>query len=93
MKNLLLVCLMLLLFTNVGRTQDKVDLEQSKLLLHLEVGSNIAVSSASVNLEAHLGSSTSGKIHWYGRAGFGGVAVFYGPVGSGGLGALTMLTA
>ena len=92
MKNLFFVCLISLLCNNTVRAQTNVDSGMSKLNTYLELGTVLVVSSASVNLEAHLGSSTSGKNHWYGRAGFGGSAVFYGPVGIGGLGALTMLT-
>lgn len=83
---------MLLLCNNFVLAQINEGSGMSKLNIYLELGTVVVVSSASVNLEAHLGSSTSGKVHWYGRAGFGGSAVFYGPVGLGGLGALTMLT-
>ena len=91
MKNLLLVCLTMFSYNNLVSAQINEDSGMSKLNLYLELGVG-PVSSVSVNLEAHLTSSTSGKIHWYGRAGIGGSAIFFGSQGLGGLGALTMLT-
>jgi hypothetical protein len=92
MKKLILVCLTLLLYNSLVSAQINEDSGMSKYNLYLELGTVLVISSASVNLEAHLYSSTSGKVQWYARAGFGGSAVFYGPVGLGGLGAVTMLT-
>jgi len=66
--------------------------DMSEFNLYLELGTNIIVSSASINVEKHFNTSASGKVHWYGRAGIGGAAVFYGPAGLGGLGGVTMLT-
>lgn len=92
MKNLIFVCLVLLLSNDTVRAQVHGGSGMSNLNLYLELGTNFAISSASINLEALLDSSSSGKVHWYGRAGFGGTTVLFGPTGLGGLGALTMLT-
>ena len=92
MKNFFWVCLFSFLWLNMANAQTKVDAGMSKFNTYLEVGTILVISTASVNLEAHLASTASGKVHWYARAGFGGSAVFYGPVGLGGLGGVTMLT-
>lgn len=96
MKKIFLISSLLFLFTNLVYAQSEKDTDKdrgmSKFTLHVEVGTNIAVSSTSLNFEGLIGSSPSGKVHWYGRAGLGGSAIFYGPAGWGGLGGLTMLT-
>ena len=92
MKNLLFVCFILLLCNNTVSAQYNRDSRMSKLDLYIELGTNIVVSAATLNLEAHLTTSRSGKVHLYARAGFGAAAVYEGSEGLGGLGALTMLT-
>ena len=67
------------------------DQEMARFNVYLEAGTIVLISSASANLEVLLGTSGSGIINWYGRAGFGGTGIFYGPVGLGGLAGGTML--
>lgn len=92
MKNLFLLFITLTLGNNLMIAQTKNVSEMSEYNLYIETGTNIVVSSASINIEKHFNTSASEKIHWYGRVGIGGAAVFYGPAGFGGLGGITMLT-
>jgi len=91
-KKSIYLFLTLLLFSNIVSAQVIENPGMSKTNLYLEFGSNIIVSSANANLEVKLATSKSGNINLYGRAGFGGSAVFWGASGLGGLGAVTLLT-
>lgn len=84
--------LIFLLCYNIVTAQTENVSGMSKFNAYAEVGSNIGISSASINLEVLLATSKTGKLHWYGRTGFGGVVFFVEGSGKGGIGALTMLT-
>lgn len=74
--------------------QNQVDTttNMSKYNLYADVGTIAVLNSTSLNFEFNFATSKSKKINWYGRIGGGGAAVFYGPVGFGGFGGVTMLT-
>lgn len=91
MKNLLLVCLTLLLCNDLSLAQTEKNPKFNKLNIYGEVGSILLVSSATVNLEVPIGSVKSGEVNWYARVGYGTSIVYFGSFGNGGLGALTML--
>ena len=90
-NHILLISALLFVSTLLG-AQSTDNHEISKFNLYGEFGTNIIVSSASINLEAHMLTSKSGKVNLYGRAGLGAATIFWGASGPGGLGALTLIT-
>ena len=91
MKSRFLLIVLLLLFFNIIKAQSPTDSEISKFNANIELGFG-TFSLASANFEVHFANSDSGKINWYGKAGFGFAEEFMGESGLGGLGAVTMLT-
>jgi len=91
MKIPLFLFLPWIMFCNITYSQSIEKQEISKNILYLELGTNFYVSSVSVNFERHFYSSSSEKVHLYGRAGIGGAAVYWTHAGWGGLGGLTMI--
>lgn len=84
--------IVLLLFTFIiTKAQSPGNSEISKFNANIELGFGI-FSLASANFEAYIADSDSGKVNWYGKAGFGFAEEFMGESGLGGLGAVTMLT-
>lgn len=95
-KNLFLLCLAIVLSSNLISAQTGEISRMSKLNLHIEGTTLLFVNSISINLERKLFSSNTEKIHLYGRVGYGYVEVYKifssDQRASGGLLALTMLT-
>ena len=92
MKHTFIILLLLVLSSNILKSQNPVQTEISKNTLYYEFGTNLIVSSTSLNYERLVHRSKSDKLLLYGRTGFGGAAVYWGSAGWGGLAALTMLT-
>lgn len=69
MKNLLYLCLTVLLATNLISAQKASTPQMSKFTLQFEAASFVLISSLSLNVEGRFFSSESEKIHLYGRAG------------------------
>ncbi|MCS5623663.1 MAG: hypothetical protein NZ735_06880 [Candidatus Marinimicrobia bacterium] len=90
MNNVLYLFLSLFLQSNIMIAEPPANSEMGKNSLYLEVGTNLLISTTSVNFEAYIGSSE--KVHWYLRGGFGTTSIAFTGGGGGGLGALTMLT-
>lgn len=67
------------------------DSERIRTNLYMEVGTNVFISSISLNLETYLSSLASGRGHLYVRAGFGGAGIYEYAYGLGGIIGVTML--
>ena len=91
MKIRFLLIVPLLLSFSIIKAQSSEDSELSKFNANVELGFAY-YSLAAINFEAHIANSNSGKVNWYGKAGFGFAEEFMGEYGLGGLGAVTMLT-
>ncbi len=65
--------------------------DYSKFNLYADIGTNIFVSSAFINLEYTFFHSKSGLVHLNSRLGGGGAAIFWGSSGLGGLGGINVL--
>jgi hypothetical protein len=92
MKKLCVLSLTLAILSFNGKAQTNENTGLSRNNLHLEFGTNVIVSSVSLNLERYFASSKSGETNFYGRAGFGYGVVFWGHYGWGALGGVTILT-
>ena len=92
MKKFLIPFFLLSLTPFILKAQSPDTLQKSKNNLYFEFGTSLIVSSISLNYERHFFTSESEKINLYARGGYAGAAVFWGHVGWGGLGALTLLT-
>jgi hypothetical protein len=92
MKNLYLLLLALLVLSTTVKSQENESAELSKNSVNFEFGTNFIVSSVSLNFEKYFASTKSGNTNFYGRAGLGGAAVYWGHVGWGGLAGVTMIT-
>lgn len=63
----------------------------TKFNIYVDAGTFIVLNSTTVNLEAHLASSGSNRIHWYLRGGVGTAEIMFLDKDFGGLGAITIL--
>ena len=72
-----------------AQTIDKTD--NSKFNLYADLGTNVFISSASINFEYTFFHSTSGLVQLNSRIGVGAAAIFWGPSGYGGLGGINVL--
>lgn len=88
----LLICLLLMIGIQISSAQVADEISTAKHVVHADAGTNIFLSSATLNAEVKFGSSKYNKINWYARGGIGGAAVFYGNTGFGALAGVTMLT-
>ena len=75
MKHLYIILLVLPL---IGLGQDKI----GKLNMYVDGGTFIVINSVFINVERHLASSKSNKLHLYFRGSYGDVTLFF-PGGSG----------
>lgn len=72
-----------------GKAQNSESQEMGRINLYADLGGGFTTGLASLNLEARIHSTE--KLTWYGRVGMGS-ADEDGDAGTGGLGAITMLT-
>lgn len=74
---------------SISQTSGKSDL--SRFNIYADAGTNIMVSTATINFEYTFFRSESGLVHLNSRVGGGGGVVFWGPSGYGGLGGVNVL--
>jgi len=92
MKHFVLL-LLTFAFANINLLAQEADEARiSKYTFYGEAGTNIIVSTANLNFEFLLHESQKGKLHLYGRTGYGASTIFWRHSGQGGIIATTFLS-
>ena len=72
------LCIILLVLPLIGFGQDKI----GKLNMYVDGGTFVVINSVFINIERHITSSKSNKLHLYFRGSYGDVTFFSGGSGT-----------